>query len=89
MMSKKENIGQILIKKKMITADELEAILEQSKMLKQRIGQTAVTLGYVSESDIVECLSEHTGIPVINLSKLRVLPTVLSVLPKKFCQKNS
>lgn len=87
-MRKKSSIGQILLRKQFLSEEDLQQCLAQSRFFGKRLGQTAVDLGYISEEQLAEALSEHTGLPVTHLKELILPVDVLKLLPHKYCQKH-
>ncbi|MBL8830595.1 MAG: Flp pilus assembly complex ATPase component TadA [Planctomycetaceae bacterium] len=72
-------IGQIFIERKLITRDQLEAMLdEQKKNPGELIGQIGERLGFVSDEQVAECLAEQFHLQVISLSEFVITPEVLA-----------
>ena len=61
---KKEKIGELLIQKGKIQADEMERALTHSSNVPQSIGEVLVSLGFISEEDLVETLAEQVAVSV-------------------------
>ena len=88
MKKNKQPIGGILTKSNLISEEELEYLLYQSKIIEKRIGESAVELGYISEQEMIRVLSEHTGIPIVELKYVEINKDILSLLPYKYCYAN-
>ena len=56
LISKKQLMGQILIKKNLITQDQLKEALDIQKKEGGFIGEILVKLGHITEKDIVVAL---------------------------------
>ena len=87
-MKKKDRIGQILLKKGTLTEDELSQCLAQSKLFHKRIGQMAVELGFATDAEITDALSEHTGLPVVSIANIDIAENILQLLPHPYCKKH-
>ncbi len=72
-------IGQIFIERKLITRDQLEAMLdEQKKNPGELLGQIGERLGFVSDEQVAECLAEQFHLQVISLGEFVITPEVLA-----------
>ncbi len=64
---KRQKVGQELIEKGLITADQLEIALTEQKKNKKLIGEVLVALGFVSESVMRDVLSQVLGLASVDL----------------------
>ena len=60
-------IGEFLVRSNLIDQDQLDKALEEQKQSGGRIGEHLIRLGFVTEEDILDCLSQQYGVPSINL----------------------
>jgi type IV pilus assembly protein PilB len=69
-----ERIGEIFIRKGLITNDQLFSALEKQKQLggHKQIGDLLVSMGCISERDRVRVLGEHWGVSFVDLSQVNV-----------------
>jgi type IV pilus assembly protein PilB len=74
-------IGELLVKKSIITEQQLNAALELQKQEGTRIGEVLVNMGIVSESDILNSLSEQFGIPLIDLEHTKINENIINTIP--------
>ena len=86
-MENKPLIGEILIKRKRITKEQLDHALEAQKKENCFLGEVLVKLGYVEERDIVAALVVQCGLPYIAVNKYSIDPEVLRLIPKEVAQK--
>jgi RND family efflux transporter MFP subunit len=56
-------LGNILLKKKIITREQLEKALELQKTYGGFLGQKLLDLGYISEKDLIDCLTLQYSFP--------------------------
>ncbi len=61
---KKEKIGQILVRKGKIQEAEMERALLHMQQVPQGLGEILISLGFISEDDLVETLAEQMDIEV-------------------------
>lgn len=83
----KLKIGEILIKRKILTQEQLDAALDVQKKEKSFIGEILVKLGYLEERDIVVALVVQCDLPYIAINKYNVLPDILKLIPKDFAMR--
>ena len=81
------NVGEILLQKGKITADNLEEALAARKGPTDRIDRVLVTMGFVEEQDVLEVLGEHLSIPLIDLSETEVDVEMLRAMPNKLVHR--
>src|SRR3989338_8241189 len=82
----RDRIGQILIQKKLITADQLNEALKIQKEKKERLGELLVSLGYMSKDSLLEVLSIELNIPAVHLPRTKIPPEVIAIVPKKISE---
>ena len=87
LISKKQLLGQILIKRNLITADQLKDALEAQKKEGGVIGEILVKLGYVTERDIVVALIVQCGFPYIAVNKYEIDLKVTLLIPEDIARK--
>lgn len=62
-----KRIGEILFEEALIDEERLRLGLEEQVRTEERLGETLIKLGYITEKDRLRALSIQFGIPVINL----------------------
>lgn len=80
-------IGEILVKRRYITKEQLDHALQVQKAENGFIGEILVKLGYLAERDIVVALVVQCGLPYIAVGKYDIDPQVLRLIPKEMAQK--
>ncbi|HXE74138.1 MAG TPA: type IV-A pilus assembly ATPase PilB [Candidatus Xenobia bacterium] len=76
-------LGEILIKEKLITKEQLDQALAHQKKNGGRLGGALVKLGFISDEEITGVLSRQYGVPAINLSYYEVDGTVIKLVPQE------
>lgn len=74
-------VGQLLVRDRIITTEELERGLSEQKKRKDYLCSTLVRLGYASEERIFSILSLQIGVPFLNLKDFWIDPLVLTMVP--------
>jgi type IV pilus assembly protein PilB len=80
-------LGELLTKASLITQDQLKEALRSQKDGGGKLGETLIKLGFVSEEDITECLSQQFGVPSINLSHFEIDGSVIKLIPADVARK--
>src|SRR6266700_3172836 len=80
-------LGELLTKASLITQDQLKEALKVQKEAGGKLGETLIKLGYVSEEDITECLSQQFGVPSINLADFEIDASVIKLIPADVARK--
>jgi type II secretory ATPase GspE/PulE/Tfp pilus assembly ATPase PilB-like protein len=80
-------IGDLLLKKNLISADQLSIALEEQKNKNLKLGEMLLDLGFISQSALNEVLSEISGYNLFNPKSSEVKADVLNLIPKDFALK--
>jgi type IV pilus assembly protein PilB len=76
-------IGEILLKRKIITKEQLDHALEAQKKEGGFVGEILVKLKYLEERDIVVALVVQCGLPYIAVNKYAIDPAIVGLIPKE------
>ena len=76
-----QRIGDLLVKEKVITTEQLQQALKAQKEAGGRLGSVLVNLGFLSEEDVTNFLSRQYGVPAINLSYFEIDPAIVKLIP--------
>jgi MSHA biogenesis protein MshE len=68
----KVRLGEILIQQKLLSAEQLRAVLDEQKKSGLRLGRVVIDKGYASEEQISQALARQLGIPYINLKQYSI-----------------
>jgi type IV pilus assembly protein PilB len=82
-----QRLGDLLVKEKVITPDQLEQALAEQKKSGTRLGSVLVKLGYLSDEDVTNFLSRQYGVPAINLSYFEIDPAVVKLIPAETARR--
>src|SRR5919197_2058520 len=80
-------IGELLLKEKRITADQLQEALSYQKAKGGKLGFNLVKLGFVKYEEITALLSKQYGVPSINLAQFEIDPAIVKLIPAETAQK--
>src|SRR5437762_8415012 len=80
-------IGELLLKAKRITAEQLQQALSAQKAQGGKLGFNLVKLGFVKDEEITALLSKQYGVPSINLAQFDIDPAVIKLIPADTAHK--
>lgn len=80
-------IGEILVRRHLITGQQLNEALDVQKKESGFLGEILVKLGYLEERDIVVALIVQCALPYIAINKYEIDPKVLELVPEKVARE--
>ncbi len=80
-------IGELLLKEKRITPEQLQEVLAHQKANGGKLGLILVKLGFVKDDEITALLSKQYGVPSINLTQFEIDPAVIKLIPAETSHK--
>ena len=78
----KVRLGDLLVQNNLIDDGQLQKALSEQRNTGRKLGATLVSMGLVTEFQLLELLSEHLKVPLINLSEYKVNPNAVRLLPE-------
>jgi type IV pilus assembly protein PilB len=80
-------IGELLLKEKRITPEQLQQALNHQKASGGKLGYNLVKMGFVKDEEITALLSKQYGVPSINLTQFEIDPAVIKLIPAETANK--
>jgi type IV pilus assembly protein PilB len=80
-------IGELLLKEKRITPEQLQEALSYQRQNGGKLGANLVKLGFVKDEEITSLLSKQYGVPSISLSQFEIDPAVIKLVPAETAHK--
>jgi type IV pilus assembly protein PilB len=80
-------IGDLLLKEKRITPEQLQQALNHQKAHGGKLGYNLVQMGFVRDEEITSLLSKQYGVPSINLAQFDIDPSVVKLIPADTAHK--
>src|SRR4051795_345869 len=80
-------IGELLLKEKLITPEQLQQALTQQKSNGGKLGYNLVKMGFVKDEQITALLSKQYGVPAINLAQFKIDLTIVKLVPTETARK--
>jgi len=84
----RERVGDQLVEAKVVSSDDLVQALTIQRAEGGRLGSILVRMGVLSESTLLEFLSQQYGVPTIELSTCALDCTLLAILPLSLVQQH-
>jgi len=85
--SSADRFGEVLIQTGKIDEPQLQEALELQRKEGGRLGSCLVRLGHVGENELMELLSEHFGVPSVDLKQMEIDPAVIKIIPADIARK--
>jgi type IV pilus assembly protein PilB len=79
--------GELLLRLGKIDQQQLQEALVYQKEQGGRLGASLVKLGYITERQLIELLSQHFGVPAIDLAATEIDDAVVKIIPADIARK--
>jgi type IV pilus assembly protein PilB len=81
-------LGELLVREKLISLQQLRKAQEEQKKSGQNLGYTLAKLGYISDGEITNFLSSQYRLPAINLDEYEIDAEVVKLVSREVCEKH-
>jgi len=88
MQSIKDRLKEILLRDKLISLDKLDRALDEQRISGGELSRILVKNNFVDENLLSRVLSEALDLPLINISRLKIEPELLKLLPREVMEKH-
>jgi type IV pilus assembly protein PilB len=78
-----ERIADALVEDGLLSAGQVEELLEQQKKEGARLVKLIVDKAYVSEQDLAVCMGRVLNVPPVNLARLNIPEEIADLLPRE------
>ncbi len=82
-------LTELLVETKLLTLEKLKEALAIQKEKKERLSEILLRLGYVTQENVLQVISAEVNVPVIQLSRYKIQPDVIALIPKKIALRYS
>ncbi len=86
-LSKTDMLGGRLVRKGLITEEQLRCALEKQSRTGAYLGETIVEEGFAPAEEVYETIAEMVGVPYVTLSSEVINPDVLQLVPAKLARR--
>jgi type IV pilus assembly protein PilB len=87
----RRRLGEVLVAGDVLTPAQLEEALRvqrEDKGRRRRLGEVITELGLADEVQIARALSDHLGLPFVDLGNMTISEETLAVLPRNVAQRH-
>jgi len=88
MLNKRKHLGEILFRWGLVDKDKLTEAMKTSKANGQRLGQTLVELGYVTEEDVTKAIAKQFGLEYVELESHAISESAAKLVPEELMKKH-
>ncbi|WJW75534.1 GspE/PulE family protein [Thiohalobacter sp. IOR34] len=81
-LPKRIRIGDLLVEKKVISENQLQAALADQRKSGRKLGRVLIDNGFIDENDLLRLLSEQLDIPFVDLTTFELDPELVQRLPE-------
>ncbi|MCC6123935.1 MAG: Flp pilus assembly complex ATPase component TadA [Pirellulales bacterium] len=89
MAKKKGNYIEILVRKGVISPDQLAESQQHATDKALRLPDALIQLGYATGEDITRAMAEQHGLDYVNLSEVDIPPSVVELVPESVARENA
>lgn len=82
-------IGEILVKQGLLTPEQYQAAVDEQRKSGGRFTNAVISLNMLKEVQVLRALEKHYGVPGVDVGTFEIDPTVLSILSRDVCEKNT
>jgi MSHA biogenesis protein MshE len=83
----KPRFGELLIKHQLITAENLEKVLQKQKAQGGKLSRLLVEMGFIEEDVLSTFLAKQLNIPIIDLKTYKLTPSVVQKIPESLSRR--
>ncbi len=87
MISLKERLKEILIRDKIIKQSDLDRALDEQEKTGDELSKILVRMGLINENELTLLLSQVLGLPPIDISRFKIPPEVIQLIPQEVAAK--
>ena len=87
MESLQDKLKKALIEKKLLTEEDINTALSRHKKTEESLSKILVNLGLITERELTLVLSEVTGIPLVDLNRIDISPSVLELIKPSLAKR--
>ena len=84
-----EQIGELLVKENLLTADQLRQARDDARVQGSRLGAQITKLGFLDENELTEFVAKQYGVPSIDLEEFEIEQAVIQLIPEDVALKHT
>ena len=88
MASKPSDYVNVLLKRSLVSPDQVTEAEELSRNNNIPLGEALVSLNYVTGEDVCRAMAEHYALDYVNLSEIKIPESVVELVPETIAREN-
>lgn len=80
---------EILIRTRVISADQLAEANQMARASGVKVGDALVRLGYATSDEVMRAIAQEHGLDFVNLSEIAIPPAVVELVPESVARENA
>jgi len=84
-----EQIGELLVKENLLTAEQLRQARNDARVQGGRLGAQITKLGFLDENDLTDFVAKQYGVPSIDLEEFEIEQAVIQLIPEDVATKHT
>ncbi len=84
-----EQIGELLVKENLLTAEQLREARVEARNQGGRVGAQITQLGYLNENELTDFVAKQYGVPSIDLAEFEIDEAVIRLIPEDVATKHT
>ncbi|MBM4089949.1 MAG: type II/IV secretion system protein [Planctomycetes bacterium] len=89
MATKGGEFGEILIRRGVISRDQLNEAQQMAREQNSNVADCLVTLGYATAEEVMRAVAEHHGMEYVDLARVRIPDDVIELVPESVARENA
>lgn len=81
-------LGELLVRERLISLSQLKQAQEEQRRSGQNLGYTLAKLGFISDKEITNFLSQQYRVPAVDLATVEIDPELARVVTKEVCERH-
>ena len=87
-MANTNRLGELLVREKLISLSQLRSAQEEQQKSGGNLGYTLARLGFISDDEITNFLSQQYRVPTIDLADYEIDAEIVKLVSKEQCEKH-
>ena len=83
------NFAEILIRKRVISQDQLAEAKKLSKELRKSVAEELIRLGYANGDEVMRAMAQEHGLDFVNLNEVVIPPSIVELVPESVARENA
>jgi type IV pilus assembly protein PilB len=87
-MSNDSRLGELLVREKLISINELQKAREYQKASGDNLGKSLTKLGYVSDAEVTEFIANQYNVPAVDLDEYELESDIIELIPQDVAERH-